>query len=163
MEKSSRRWRSCLVSVCGTRLVNNRLSETCAHHCLSGQNLRGVQASRKRDIPLNYSQAHSRVSSSGTKLLNRGGFQNCPHSVQHQPGRGRIWRELKVTCCNVSAKKGCDARCIPQRTLIELKDAFNGCWEAIYICCCDRFPPSGQMPRSVYVLLAAKLNSCLYP
>lgn len=90
MEKSSRRWRSCLVSVCGTRLVNNRLSETCAHHCLSGQNLRGVQASRKRDISLNYWQAHSRVWSSGTKLLNRGGFHNCPHSVQHQPGRGRI-------------------------------------------------------------------------
>lgn len=46
MEKLSRRWRSYLVSACGTRLVNNRLSETCAHHCLSGWNLCGVQASR---------------------------------------------------------------------------------------------------------------------
>lgn len=60
----------------------------------------------KRAISSNYSRAHSRASSSGAKLLNRGGFLNCPHSVQHQPGRGRSWRELKVT----SAKKGRDAR-----------------------------------------------------
>lgn len=113
MEKLSRRWRCRLVSACGTRLINNRLSETCAHHCLSGQNLRNVQASpkkKKRAISSNYSRAHSGASSSGAKLLNRGGFLNCPHSVQHQPGRGRSWRELKVTHCKASAKKGRDAR-----------------------------------------------------
>lgn len=52
MEKLSRRWRCRLVSACGTRLINNRLSETCAHHCLSGQNLRNVQASPKKEPSL---------------------------------------------------------------------------------------------------------------
>lgn len=52
MEKLSRRWRCRLVSACGTRLINNRLSETCAHHCLSGPNLHNVQASPKKEPSL---------------------------------------------------------------------------------------------------------------
>lgn len=88
MEKLSRRWRSCLVSACGTRLVNNRLSETCAHHRLKPVRRAGLtNCLPNRDVSLNYSQTRSWEQQNGAKLLNRGGFDNCPHSVQHQPGR----------------------------------------------------------------------------
>lgn len=43
---------------------------------------------QNRNVSLNYLQAHSWKECSGTRLLHRGGFHNCPHSVHPQPSWG---------------------------------------------------------------------------
>lgn len=90
MEKLSRRRRSRLVSACGTRLVNNRLSETCAHHCLSGKNLCDVQTVRpthtSHPITLRLIATGKPAQSCWAQALFLLSFYNCPHSV-HQPAR----------------------------------------------------------------------------
>lgn len=97
MEKLSRRRRSRLVSACGTRLVNNRLSETCAHHCLSGENLRDVQTvgptqtSRRITLRLIGTTGKPAQSCWTQALFFSPSFYNCPHSVHHQQGGARNW------------------------------------------------------------------------
>lgn len=116
MEKLSRRWRCCLVSARGTRLINNRLSETCAHHCLSGQNLRDVQASRKKEpsLPITAGLTHGPPAAA----------QGCPKEVvflivliqSSTSQAGDAFDEkLKVTRRCASAKEGRDARCTTRK------------------------------------------------
>lgn len=96
MEKLSGRRRSRLVSACGTRLVNNRLSETCAHHCLSGENLRDAQTvgptQTSRRITLRLIGTTGKPAQScWTQALFFFSFYNCPHSVHHQQGGAGNW------------------------------------------------------------------------
>lgn len=62
---------------------------------------------RNGGVSSNYSWNHSWEQQNGRKLLNRGGFDNRPHSVHHQPGRARnlLRRSLGVTTCDVSQHK----------------------------------------------------------
>lgn len=79
MEKLSRRRRSCLVSACGTRLLNNRLSETCAHHCLSAPNLCDAQTGcpTRASRPITLSLVGRQDWQTCAELLNSGTFLFC--------------------------------------------------------------------------------------